>query len=93
MPSSKYKDIFIIDDANGNLVYKNKICGSINYETGAIDFSTENKNAEFIVSAAYSGPLSGKQDATNTAKINALVAVYGNTPQQRGVAKLKVDTF
>ena len=91
--TSEYKDIFIIDDANGNLVYKNKICGSINYETGAIDFSTENKNAEFIVSAAYSGPLSGKQDATNTAKIKALVAVYGNTPQQRGVAKLKVDTF
>ena len=75
-------------------MYQGSVVGSINYETGAIEWAISScPNAEFVVSALYNSPLSGKQDATESAKINSLIAVYGNTPQQKGNATLKVDTY
>ena len=92
--STSYKDIFVTDDGLGNLMYQGSVVGSINYETGAIEWAISScPNAEFVVSALYNSPLSGEQDATESAKINSLIAVYGNTPQQKGNATLKVDTY
>ena len=92
--SSSIKDIFITDDGYGNLKYGGRNVGRINYETGAVDWTISScPNAEFVVSALYNSPLSGKQDATDSAKINSLIEVLGNTPQQKGSAKLKVETF
>ena len=92
--STSYKDIFVRDDGLGNLMYQGVVVGDINYETGAHSWVIPScPNAEFVVSALYNSPLSGKQDATESAKINSLIAVYGNTPQQKGNATLKVDTY
>ena len=92
--SSSIKDIFIRDDGYGNLKYGGSNVGRINYETGAVDWTIRScPNAEFVVSALYNSPLSGKQDATDSAKVNSLMEVLGNTPQQKGSAKLKVETF
>ena len=75
-------------------MYQGRVVGDINYETGAHSWAISScPNAEFVVSALYNSPLSGKQDATESAKINSLIAVYGNTPQQKGNATLKVDTY
>ncbi len=92
--ASVYKDIFITDDGSGTLMYQGKGIGSINYETGAIEWRLPScPNAEFVVNAQYNAPLSGKQDSTESAKINSLISVFGNTMQQKGTATLKVDTY
>ena len=88
------KDIFVRDNGYGRLMYRGSDVGSINYETGALDWTISScPNAEFVFSALYNSPLSGKQDATDSAKINSLIEVLGNTPQQKGNAVLKVETF
>lgn len=92
--SSSYKNIFITDDGYGNLKYAGRSVGTINYETGAVDWQISScPNAEFVVSALYNAPFSGKQDSTDAAKVNSLMEVLGNTPQQKGGATLKVETF
>ena len=92
--STSYKDIFIRDNGYGGLTYQGRRVGNINYETGAIDWTIRNcPNAEFVVSALYNSPLSGKQDATDATKINSLIEVLGNTTQQKGSATLRVETF
>lgn len=92
--SSSFKNIFITDDGYGNLKYAGRSVGRINYETGAIEWAISScPNAEFVVSALYNAPFSGKQDSTDAAKVNSLMEVLGNTPQQKGGATLKVETF
>ena len=92
--STSYKDIFIRDDGYGRLMYRGSYVGIINYETGAVDWTISScPNAEFVFSALYNSPLSGKQDATDAAKVNSLIEVLGNTPQQKGNAVLKIETF
>ena len=92
--STSYRDIFIRDNGYGNLIYQGRNVGNINYESGAISWTIGTcPNAEFVISALYNSPLSGKQDATDAAKINSLIEVLGNTTQQKGSAKLKVETF
>ena len=92
--SSSFKNIFITDDGRGNLKYGGRTIGRINYETGAVDWSISScPNAEFVVSALYNAPFSGKQDSTDATKVNSLMEVLGNTPQQKGGATLKVETF
>jgi len=92
--SSSFKNIFITDDGRGNLKYGGRTIGRINYETGAVDWQISScPNAEFVISALYNAPFSGKQDSTDTAKVNSLMEVLGNTPQQKGGATLKVETF
>ena len=46
-----------ISNSNGNI--KGVCTGTINYETGAIDF-TSKPNAEFVVSARYGSVMTGK---------------------------------
>ena len=92
--STSYKNIFITDDGYGNLKYAGRSVGTINYETGAVDWQIPScPNAEFVISALYNAPFSGKQDSTDAAKVNSLMEVLGNTPQQKGGATLKVETF
>tara|TARA_R110002020_G_scaffold223840_4_gene433050 strand:- start:213 stop:1772 length:1560 start_codon:yes stop_codon:yes gene_type:complete len=90
-----YKQIFIRDDGNGNLIWKNeRKVGTINYETGAIDWTiTDRPNAEFVVSVLHTSPFSGKLDATTTGRLNSLRQILGNTPQQKCEAKLTITTY
>ncbi len=56
--SSSYKNIFITDDGYGNLKYAGRSVGTINYETGAVDWQISScPNAEFVISALYDAPL------------------------------------
>ena len=93
--ASTYKNIFIRDDGRGNLIWKNeRTIGSINYETGALDWSLpERPNAEFVVSVLHTSPFSGKLNAADADAANSLVQVLGNTPQQKCEAILTVETF
>ena len=56
---------FMYDDGSGNLVGNGS--GSINYDTGAIDFVSK-PNASFVVSAIHTGALAGgvTETASNT---------------------------
>lgn len=93
--SSTYKHIFIRDDGRGNLLYKNtQNVGTINYESGAIDFSVGDKpNAEFVVSVLHTSPFSGKLNAALTDRANSLKQVLGNTSQQKCEAILTIETY
>ena len=96
--SSTYKQIFIRDDGNGNLIWANeRRCGSINYESGAIDFIlSEKPNAEFVITCLHTSPFSGKLFSNTAAgdnRGNSLTQVLGNTPQQKCEAILTVETF
>ena len=93
--NSFYKQIFIRDDGNGNLVWENdRIVGSVNYESGAIDWTIpERPNAEFVVSVLHTSPFSGKLDGTTTGRLNSLRQILGNTPQQKCEAILTITTF
>ena len=90
-----YKEIFIRDDGNGNLIWKNeRKVGEINYETGAHFFTIpERPNAEYKFSALHTSPFSGKLDGTASGRTNALRQVLGNTTQQKCEAKLTVTTY
>ena len=92
-----YKQIFIRDDGRGNLIWANRDrVGSINYETGAINFTVAKPNAEFVVSVLHTSALSGKlatSTSGNNVRVNSLRQVLANTPQQKCEAKLTVQTF
>ena len=90
-----YKEIFIRDDGNGNLIWKNEqMIGEVNYETGAISWALpERPNAEFVISVLHTNPFSGKLDATQNSRRNSLRQILGNTPQQKCEAQLTVTTY
>ena len=93
--SESYKNIFIRDDGRGNLIWKNnRIVGTVNYETGEIDFTlSEKPNAEFVVSVLHTSPFSGKLNSSDADRANSLKQVFGNTPQQKCEAVLTVTTY
>ena len=90
-----YKEIFIRDDGNGNLIWKNEQrVGEVNYETGAIFWTlSERPNAEFVVSVLHTGAFSGKLDATQSNRRNSLRQILGNTTQQKCEAQLTITTY
>ena len=67
---------FMYDDGYGNLVGNGS--GTINYDTGAIDF-TSKPNAEFVVSAIHSGALAGNVTETSSNTIMEIKARSLNT--------------
>ena len=75
------------DDGNGNFIGAGT--GSINYETGAIDF-TAAANAEFVVSATYLSAHSGGTNVSTTNGHNHITAVGGRSTNQKLNAKIKV---
>ena len=93
--SSTYRNIFVRDDGRGNLMWKNtQKVGTINYESGAIDFSVgEKPNAEFVVSLLHTSAMSGALSTAGSGRANSLRQVLGNTPQQKCEAVLTVETF
>ena len=82
-------DVFIYDDGYGNLFGACGTGSSINYETGAVDIIGCPPEANFVVSALYNGPLSGRQSATHT-KRNGLTAIYGNLTSQKGEGEITI---
>ena len=79
---------FGYDDGYGNLF--GKCTGKINYETGAVDFVGP-PNAEFVISCLHTSAFSGKQHATDTAKMNTVKAIYGNVPNQKWNGELTIE--
>ena len=78
---------FMYDDGNGNLVGAGS--GTINYETGAVDF-TAMPNAEFVISATYLSAHSGGSDAETSNGVNHLRTIAGRSTSQKLNTKLKV---
>ena len=66
---------FFYDDGHGNIV--GAATGSINYETGALDF-TGKPSANFVVDANYGSAHSGGNEYANTVG-NSLVSVAGRS--------------
>jgi len=82
---------FVYDDGNGNLF--GAATGTINYETGAIDFRDAPPNAEFVISCMHTGAFSGKLNEGETDRINSLIAVYANTTAIKGNGQVTVRTY
>lgn len=77
---------FMYDDGNGNLIGNGR--GTINYDSGAIDF-TSKPNAEFVVSANYASPLTGKLNADYKNVISE-IRVHSANPKLTGKVNLVV---
>ena len=85
--SSPNTGAFMYDDGNSRLFGAGN--GSLNLETGEINF-TSFPNSEFVFSCLHTSAFSGRQDATDTVKMNSLKAIYGNTPNQKWNGELTV---
>ena len=86
--SSPNTGAFLYDDGYGNLFGLGT--GTINYETGAISMIGCPPEAEFVVSLLHTSAFSGKQNATDAAKMNTLKAVYGNMTNQKASGELTI---
>ena len=82
---------FMYDEGNGNLF--GAATGTINYETGAIDFHNAPVNAEFVYSCLHTSAFSGRLSEATTGRINSIVDIYANTPSQKWNGSVKVRTF
>ena len=78
---------FMYDDGAGNLIGAGS--GTINYETGAIDF-TSFPNAEFVVSATYLSAHSGGVENSNAFAKNNLQTIGARSLNQKLNAIVKV---
>jgi hypothetical protein len=78
---------FMYDDGNGNLLGAGS--GTINYETGAVDF-TAMPNAEFVISATYLSAHSGGTNVTTANGKNHLTSIGARSTNQKLNAKVKV---
>ena len=75
------------DDGNGNLIGIGS--GTINYKTGAVDF-TAMENAEFVISATYLSAHSGGTNVTTANGHNHLTSIGARSTNQKLNAKVKV---
>ena len=83
---------FVYDDGLGNLF--GAATGTINYETGAIDFQNAPPNAEFVYSVIHTSAFSGKLEPdTSGDRTNTLISVLANTPSQKWSGSVKVRTY
>lgn len=78
---------FMYDDGNGNLLGAGT--GTINYETGAMDF-TAMPNAEFVVTATYVSAHSGGTNVTTTGGKNHIQSIGARSLNQKLNATVKV---
>ena len=72
------------DDGNGNLIGIGS--GTINYKTGAVDF-TAMENAEFVISATYLSTHSGGTNVTTANGHNHLTSIGARSTNQKLNAK------
>jgi len=82
---------FVYDDGLGNLF--GAATGTINYETGAIDFRNAPANAEFVHSVLHTSAFSGKLNPATADRTNSLVAILANTPSQKWNGSVTLRTF
>lgn len=80
---------FCYDDGNGGISGA-ECTGNINYETGAISIAGP-INADFVFTVAHSGPFSGMQDATQSARANGLTSVLATVQNRRMSGELEVS--
>lgn len=78
---------FMYDDGEGNLIGAGS--GSINYETGAIDF-TAMPNAEFVINATYVSAHSGGTNVTTSGGKNHIQSIGARSINQKLNATVKV---
>ena len=78
---------FMYDDGNGNLIGAGS--GTINYETGAVDF-TAMPNAEFVISLIYLSAHSGGTEVTLTNGKNHLTSIGARSTNAKLNASVKV---
>ena len=74
------ENVFAYDDGYSRIF--GAANGSINYETGACDFRAK-PNSEFVVSALINSAFSGKLNESEGGRINSLVEILANTPNQK----------
>ena len=82
--------VLMYDDGNGNLVGAGS--GTINYETGAVDF-TAMPNAEFVISATYLSAHSGGTNITTANGKNHITSVGARSTNQKLNSTIKVIAF
>ena len=78
---------FMYDDGNGNLLGAGS--GTINYETGAVDF-TAMPNAEFVISATYLSAHSGGTEVSTANGKNHLTSIGARSTNAKLNATVKV---
>ena len=84
-------DVFMYDDGEGNLFGMG--VGTINYETGAIEFSNAPVNAEFVISYAKNSAFSGKLNEGTTGRINSIKEILVNTPSAKWDGLVEIKAF
>ena len=88
--SSSNTGVFMYDDGYGNLTREGGGSGTINYETGEIKMVGCPPSSEFVYSCLTTSAFSGRQNATNAAKMNSIKAIYGNIPNQKRGGELTI---
>ena len=81
----------IYDDGNGKLLIGGRTAGSINYETGAFNFTTF-ANAEFEVSLAHASPFSGKLNAAQE-DTGVITAIHANVVNQNLTGEINIKVY
>ena len=83
----------IYDNGLGGLIENGRRIGRINYETGALDFTSIFPFSQFDISCFHSSPFSGKRDADEAARANALKSIHATVHNQRKTGSLKIEVF
>ena len=83
----------IYDNGLGGLMEGGNIVGRISYETGALSFNSKFPFSQFDVSCFHSSPFSGKRDANEAARANALKAIHATVHNKRKAGSLKIEVF
>ena len=78
-------DSFMWDNGSGRLIGVGS--GTIDYDTGAIDFNAY-PNADFVVSVAHSSGLAGRQSSTGA---NVIEKVYARSTNAKVETVIGVD--
>ena len=69
------------DDGKGNLIGTNG-SGRINYETGALDF-TSNPLSNFTITATYKSAMGGTGDGTTANGVNIIKQISARSTSQK----------
>lgn len=83
----------IYDNGLGELMEGDRMVGRINYETGALDFTCNYPFSQFDVSVFHSSPFSGKRDADEAERANALKAIHATVHNKKMSGKLDIEVF
>lgn len=81
--------LFAYDDGAGNITGAAQ--GTINYETGAVNFRNAPKEADLVMSVGHTSVFSGKL-STEATRQNSLLEIIANNPSKKP-ASVEVRTF